>query len=75
VVLDPGVVVGFFRREPLRHVLLNHALQEIFCLLRVSLERLVVKVEVALDDISNDLKLRVTREGHFARKHDVQDDT
>ena len=41
----------------------------------MSLERLMIEVEISLDDVSNDLKLRVTWEGDFPREHDVKHDS
>ena len=41
----------------------------------MSLERLMVEMEVTLNDISNDLKLRVTWEGYLSREHDVKHNT
>lgn len=35
------------------------------------LERLVVEVEIAFDNVSNNFELGITGEGNFARQHDV----
>ena len=43
--------------EALIHILDNEALQELFRLWCVLLERLVVEVEVALDDVADNLEL------------------
>ena len=34
----------------------------------------MIEMEVTLNDVADNFKFRVAREGHFAREHDVQDD-
>ena len=54
MVLNPGVIVGLLSSESLRHVFFYHALKEFFRLMRVSGERLVIEMEIAFNDISDD---------------------
>lgn len=35
----------------------------------------MIEMEVTLDDIADDFKLRVARKGNFSRQHDVKDDS
>jgi hypothetical protein len=35
-------------------------------------EGFMLKVELALDYVTNDLQLRVAREGHLTAKHDIE---
>ena len=57
MVLNPGVIVGLLSSESLRHVFFYHALKEFFRLMRVSGERLVIEMEIAFNDISDDFQL------------------
>ena len=58
--------------ESLADIFLNKVLEEFFRLLGVPLERLVVKVKVTFDHISDDFEFWVPREGHLARHHNVE---
>ena len=35
----------------------------------------MIEMEVTLDDIADNLKLRVARKGNFSRQHDIEDDS
>jgi hypothetical protein len=60
------MIKGLFRCEALADVLHDQALQKLFRLLRMLRERLVLKVELPFDDVSDDFKLRIARKRYFA---------
>jgi hypothetical protein len=66
------VVVRLLCREALLHVLYYQALKELLGLFGMLRERFVLEVEFTLNDVSNNLKLGVTREWNFATEHDVE---
>lgn len=49
--------------------------KKLFGLFRVSLKRFVVKVIISLNNVSDNFELRVSRERHLARKHNIEDDS
>ena len=60
------MVESLLRIISLLHLFLYEALEELSCLSRVSCEGLMIEVEVALYDISDDFKLRVAWERHLS---------
>lgn len=72
VFLQPRVLERLVCGVPLVHVFSYQTLQKVFGLRRAVLEWLMVEVEVALDDVSNDLKLGVARERDLAREHYIK---
>lgn len=69
------MVVRLLSGKPLLHVLNNEALEKILRLFGMLRERLVLEVELTLDDVAYDFKLRITRERDFAAQHDVKHDS
>lgn len=73
--MDPGVIERLICGIPRLNIFLNQTHEELLRLWRVSLERLVIEMEVTFNDITNDFKLRISWEGHFTREHDIENDT
>jgi hypothetical protein len=68
---NPRMVHCLLSCESLVHVFANQSQKELFSLRGVSLEGLVVEVEITFNDVTNDFKFRVSREGHLTREHDI----
>ena len=61
--------------EALADVFHDQTLQKLFGFLRMLRERLMLKVELPFDDVSDDFQLRIAWKGYFATKHNVQYDS
>lgn len=74
MLLDPSVIEGIIGWESQVDILLNEVVDQVFAVIWDVFEGVVVEVELAPDDVADDLELVAAGEGHFAGEEDVEDD-